>query len=306
MNTSGRIFVWATAASLLPLVPAAAQESGAGSIEEVVVTARKRDESLQDVPIAITAFTESTIQAAGIERPADFISLMPNVTIVDTANVGDTQVSIRGIVSTRDAESTFAYVVDGVLSTNPNSFNEELVDISQIEVLKGPQGSLFGRNTNAGLVKIDTVRPSDERNAYVSFAYGDHDTTAFEAATNIEASDSVDMRFSAKYQRRSDWIDNVENGTGNDFGGFDEYAYPLHVLLDPRDWFTALLKFHGFHQDGSQPQVFYANAIEQGKKGIRSGFDPEVASHDGAPLCAAVGKPEENSAFLAALHKVMV
>ena len=78
---------------------------------------------------------------------------------------------------------------------------------------------------------------------------------ADEAATNIEASDSVDMRFSAKYQRRSDWIDNVENGTGNDFGGFDEYAYRLQVLIDPNDMFTALLKFHGFHQDGSQPQI---------------------------------------------------
>ena len=87
------------------------------------------------MPIAITAFTEQTIERAGIERPADFIGLMPNVTIVDTANVGDTQVSIRGVVSTRDAESTFAYVVDGVLSTNPNSFNEELVDVAQIEEL---------------------------------------------------------------------------------------------------------------------------------------------------------------------------
>lgn len=95
------------ATSLLPLTTASAQD-GASAIEEITVTARKRDESLQEVPIAITAFTEATIRKAGIERPADFIGLMPNVTIVDTANVGDTQVSIRGIVSTRDAESTFA------------------------------------------------------------------------------------------------------------------------------------------------------------------------------------------------------
>jgi len=116
------------------VTPAAAAE-----LEEILVTARKRSESLQDVPIAIKAFTKTTIEQAGIERPSDFISLIPNVTIVDTANVGDTQVSIRGIVSTRDAESTFAYVVDGVLNTNPNSFNEELVDIEQIEVLKRSQ-----------------------------------------------------------------------------------------------------------------------------------------------------------------------
>ena len=114
------------------------------TIEEIVVSARKRAENLQEVPIAVTAFTESQIESAGIQRPADFISLMPNVTMVDTVGVGDTQVSIRGIVSTRDAESTFAYVVDGVLVTNPNGFNEELMDVSQIEVLKGPQGALYG------------------------------------------------------------------------------------------------------------------------------------------------------------------
>ncbi len=144
-----------------PFVGASAQQ-GATAIEEVVVTARKRAESLQEVPIAITAFTESTIERAGIERPADFISLMPNVTIVDTANVGDTQVSIRGIVSTRDAESTFAYVVDGILSTNPNSFNEELVDVQQIEVLKGPQGALYGRNAVAGAILVTSKEPGDE------------------------------------------------------------------------------------------------------------------------------------------------
>ncbi|NIV18419.1 MAG: TonB-dependent receptor plug domain-containing protein, partial [Woeseiaceae bacterium] len=88
-----------------PFATSNAQQGGEIAIEEVVVTARKRAESLQEVPIAITAFTEQTIERAGIRRPADFISLMPNVTLVDTANVGDTQVSIRGIVSTRDAES---------------------------------------------------------------------------------------------------------------------------------------------------------------------------------------------------------
>ena len=137
MNTITKSILVAITFSVLPFATSNAQQEGALAIEEIIVTARKRAESLQEVPIAITAFTELTIERAGIERPADFISLMPNVTIVDTANVGDTQVSIRGIVSTRDAESTFAYVVDGILSTNPNSFNEELVDVRQIEVLRG-------------------------------------------------------------------------------------------------------------------------------------------------------------------------
>ena len=161
MKVATRLTVFITALALLPIATVNAQE-GTLAIEEIIVSARKRAENLQEVPIAITAFTEETIRRAGIERPADFIALMPNVTLVDAANVGDTQVSIRGIISTRDAESTFAYVVDGVLSTNPNSFNEELVDVQQIEVLKGPQGALYGRNAVAGAILVTTREPGDE------------------------------------------------------------------------------------------------------------------------------------------------
>src|SRR5210317_854035 len=147
------------------------------TLEEVTVIARKRAENVQEVPIAVTPFTAQEIQDAGIRRPADFIDLIPNVTIVDTANVGDTQVSIRGIVSTRDAESTFAYVVDGVLSTNPNSFNEELLDVQQIEVLKGPQGALYGRNAVAGAILVTTKKPGDEVEAEVSAGIANNNAT---------------------------------------------------------------------------------------------------------------------------------
>lgn len=95
------------AAVIWSIAPALAQQ-GATEIEEVVVKARKREESLQDVPIVITTFTEMTIRRVGIERSEDFISPVPNMTIVDTAGIGDTQVSVRGIVSTPDAESTIA------------------------------------------------------------------------------------------------------------------------------------------------------------------------------------------------------
>jgi iron complex outermembrane receptor protein len=119
-------------------------------LEEVVVSARKVDESFQDVPIGMTVFTSSDVEDAGIERPEDFIALTPNVVMANTVNAGDTLVTIRGLTSTRDAESNFALVVDGILETNPNAFNRELLDIAQIEVLKGPQGALYGRNATSG------------------------------------------------------------------------------------------------------------------------------------------------------------
>ncbi|NQY02912.1 MAG: TonB-dependent receptor [Halieaceae bacterium] len=176
MNLSKKPLVGALAAALVSTIPSlsAQAQSESFTIEEVVVTARKRSENLQDVPIAITAIDEGTIERAGIERASDYIGLIPNVTLVDTANVGDTQVSIRGVVSTRDAESTFAYVVDGVLSTNPNSFNEELFDVKQIEVLKGPQGALYGRNAVAGAILVTTQAPTNEFEAKIGGGVGNN------------------------------------------------------------------------------------------------------------------------------------
>lgn len=174
-----------------------------GVLEEVVVTARKRQETLQEVPVAVTAFTGFDIQTAGIERPQDYISLMPNVTIVDTANTGDTQVSIRGIVSTRDAEGTFAYVVDGVLITNPNAFNEELLDVAQIEVVKGPQGALYGRNAVAGAVLVTTNRPDEELGGKVKAGVGNESTYKASGTINLPLSDDAAVRVSA-YTRETD------------------------------------------------------------------------------------------------------
>ena len=142
---------------------ASAQAGAETQLEEITVTPRQRAEKIEDVPVTIQAFTATEIQAAGIERPQDFIAMTPGLAQVQSAEAGDLQVSIRGINTGRDAETNFALVIDGVLQTNPNALNQELNNVSQIEVLKGPQGSLFGRNTNAGAIKIDSVRPSAER-----------------------------------------------------------------------------------------------------------------------------------------------
>ena len=191
-------------------------------LEEVLVTARKREESLQDVPIAITAFTESTIERAGIERPQDFIALTPNVTIVDSANAGDTQVTIRGITSTRDAEGTFAYVVDGVLVTNPNGFNQELFDVQQIEVLKGPQGAIYGRNAVSGAIIVTTKKPSEEFEGYVKGGVGSNNLTKASAVVSGPLTDNLagrlafslrkdDGQFENEFSDKDDVVDFFED-----------------------------------------------------------------------------------------------
>ena len=137
-------------------------QSTPGELPEVVVTARQRAERIEDVPATVRAFTDADIQSAGIERPTDFIELTPNVSQVQTAEAGDMQVVIRGINTGRDAETNFALVVDGVLQTNPNALNQELNGITQIEVLKGPQGAIYGRNALAGAIILTTRKPSAE------------------------------------------------------------------------------------------------------------------------------------------------
>ena len=144
-----------------PSDPIAQPQSGQDDTT-IYVTARRRSELLQDVPAAITAFTDDTIEAAGIERPADFINLTSNVTLVETQNAGNAFIVIRGITQARNSEPSVAVIVDGVQQVNPAQFNQELFDIEQIEVLKGPQGGLYGRNAIGGAIVIRTRQPTDE------------------------------------------------------------------------------------------------------------------------------------------------
>ena len=234
MNKLKQTVATAVALSLAPLASTQAQE-GASEMEEVVVTARKRAESLQEVPIAITAFTEQTIRRAGIERPADFISLMPNVTIVDTANIGDTQVSIRGIVSTRDAESTFAYVVDGILSTNPNSFNEELVDVQQIEVLKGPQGALYGRNAVAGAILVTTKEPGEEFEGKVSVGAGNADLKKASLRLAGPLGETLRGSLSGTYRDTTGVYSNVYENKGSDVDYLEDTSMRGRLIFEPND-----------------------------------------------------------------------
>ena len=153
-----------TVMTVIIAVPTRAQTAPpvpGSDIQEIIVTARKRDESFQSVPITVNVFTTQEIQSAGIESPRDFVAMVPNMTMVETQNVGNSFITIRGISQARNSEPSVAVLVDGVLETNPYEFNQELFDIKQIEVLKGPQGALYGRDAIGGAIIITTADPSD-------------------------------------------------------------------------------------------------------------------------------------------------
>ncbi|NIL95483.1 MAG: TonB-dependent receptor [Woeseiaceae bacterium] len=271
------------AAILLPFWPFAtsnAQQGGEIAIEEVVVTARKRAESLQEVPIAITAFTEQTIERAGIRRPADFISLMPNVTLVDTANVGDTQVSIRGIVSTRDAESTFAYVVDGILSTNPNSFNEELVDVQQIEVLKGPQGALYGRNAVSGAVLITTREPGEEFSGEVKAGGGSDGYANASLRMAGPLGGSARGSLAASYREFDGVYSNVFENAGSGVDYLEDTTVRGRLIVESNDRLSWDLRAGYSEVEGGAINFNAVFAIPAFAAGFGPTFFADVNDHD--------------------------
>ena len=204
------------------------------TLEEVVVSARKVDESVQDVPIAMSVFTSSDISDAGIERPEDFIALTPNVVMANTVNVGDTLVTIRGLTSTRDAESNFAFVVDGVLQTNPNAFNRELLDIAQIEVLKGPQGALYGRNATSGAILITTKAPSEESESTAVIGMGVNNASKLQYVNSGKMGDNVYTRFSVSTRETDGEHTNVYSNLKNvDF--FEDTTLRGRILVEEDD-----------------------------------------------------------------------
>ncbi len=160
------------AAVLMPILPVSAQ-----SIDEIVVTARRQSESLRDVPASVSVLTAEALEKTGAQLAEDFVQLTPGVTIVTgTAEVGDSQINIRGMNGARDAESSVALVVDGILKTNTAQLNQNHGTMSQVEILKGPQGAIYGRNAAAGAIVLSTLKPTDEYTGNLKVSLAEHGT----------------------------------------------------------------------------------------------------------------------------------
>lgn len=178
-----------------------AQQSAEPAEGDIVVTARRQSERLQDVPASVSVFTEATLEAAGITTTADFIALTPGVTIVTgTAEVGDTQINIRGLNGARDAEPSVALIVDGILKTNTAALNQDQGDVTQVEILKGPQGALYGRNAAAGAIVMQTRRPGDKVEGRAKLSYAEDNTWAGFASLSGPLSSRIGVLLSGDYR----------------------------------------------------------------------------------------------------------
>ena len=209
--------IWSSGVSFLALLasPAIAQTTPDPQATEgdIVVTARRVQEKLSDVPASITAFDAAQIDRANIQRSEDFVKLTPGVTIVTgTAEAGDTQINIRGINGARDAESSVALVVDGILKTNSAALNQDQGTLRQIEILKGPQGALYGRNAAAGAIVVQTKKPGERLEGAIKGSYGNNNTINGSGFISGPITENVGFVLAGNYRTTDGFYRNVYTG----------------------------------------------------------------------------------------------
>jgi len=179
-------------------------------LEEIVVTARIVSETLTESPIANTAFSASDMNDIKVDEPGDFLQLTPNVSFIDSQQAGVSFITIRGISQNRNTENPVAVVVDGVLQVDALQFNQSLFDMKRVEVAKGPQGALYGRNAVGGAIIIESNDPTNEWVANFRAAVGDSEQREIEAAFGgpiIE--DKLMFRVAGRYKEHGGFFDNI-------------------------------------------------------------------------------------------------
>lgn len=215
----------------------AAEVSAQMAIEEIVVSARKRDESLQEVPLSITAITSDTIADRGVYNIRDIINLTPALTMSEFGAGTLNFPVIRGLTNLTAggfAENNVSVFYNGAYLPDPNIIDVTFLDIERVEIVKGPVSALYGRNAFSGVINYVTKRPSDEFEGHAQFIGGSSGRYGAQASVSSQVSDGV---FGIRVAGRFDdfggtWEDNT---TGTDFGGYKKRAIQLGLEFDPAE-----------------------------------------------------------------------
>jgi outer membrane receptor protein involved in Fe transport len=210
-------------------------------IEEVVVTATKREQSVQDVPIAISAFSGDDLAARGITDVYSLQQVSPSL-FINTSNstTNGGTMRIRGVGTTGNnvgLEAAVGFFIDGVHRSRSGQAMNDVLDVERIEVLRGPQGTLFGKNTSAGAVHIISNKPDyTENSGWASVSAGSLDTIRAEAGYNAVISDTSAVRIAANYHERDGYYEDIDNG--DEYNELDRYAIKAQWAWDPSDTFS--------------------------------------------------------------------
>lgn len=247
--------------------PAAAEaEDDEKGLDVIVVTAQRRSEDLQDVPLSVSTLSGDSLDVLS-SGGADIRSLagrVPSLNIESSFGRTFPRFYIRGLGNTDfdlNASQPVSLVYDDVVLESPILKGFPVFDVARVEVLRGPQGTLFGRNTPAGIVKFDTVKPGED-GGYARASVGSFGSANFQGAVGAADDNGFSVRLSGNYQRRDNWIDNLDEPGENNLGGFDDVAARLQVQYESGG-FTGRVFGQVRIFDGSAV-IFRANALEQG------------------------------------------
>ncbi len=213
-------------------------------LEEIVVTALRRSQDIQDVPASIVAFSGQAIEAARIRTPAELAHLVPNMQVNKAGGEGAPVFSLRG-VSMADfnfnQNSPIATYVDEVYKGSPSIMAVQIYDLQRVEVLRGPQGTLYGKNTTGGAINFVSETPTSETEGYLTVGAGNYDLREARGAFNFAASDSLAFRLAGVWSEADGWMKNLNPGI-KDGNAVDEKAARLSVLWQPRENLDLLLR----------------------------------------------------------------
>lgn len=267
--------------SAIGLAPAMAQEVGNVFTDEIVVTAQKREQNLQDVGIAVTAVSGEQMRALGYTNAQEITAMAPGVSTIQPNGEANYAIGIRGVTNsdfTTNTESPIAVYVDEVYISQMSGAGFMLFDMERAEILRGPQGTLFGRNATGGLVQYVTVKPSSEFEGYGSFAFGEYNQQKFQGAVNAPLTDNLAVRASFASNQRDGYAKNRLD-RDRDLNNANENAVRLQLAYEMDEW-SALLN------------------LRQGRQDIRTGFFQNVSSVTPGQLTPDTVNPYLNGGYI--------
>ena len=292
-------------ASALTAVPAVAQDTettASGELDAIIVTANRRAENLQDVPVSAAALDSDAVQTI-FDGGGDVTALaarVPGLFVESSNGRAAPRFYIRGLGNTDfdlAASQPVSVVMDEVVMENVTLKAFPIFDVARIEVLRGPQGTLFGRNTTAGIVKIDTNRPTEDFGAQGSLTYGSFNTIGVDFGIGGAIAPGVAaFRISGLWNHRDDWVDNGRSGEEDVYGGYDEFAGRAQLLLTPMDGLEILGSAQYRNLDGTST-LFRANILGPGNNELNANYDRDAVFYD-----AGGGNPSQYEAFIGTLN----
>jgi iron complex outermembrane receptor protein len=272
ITTSVIGFAMATTSSLAMAQAAQPETEDQGGLEEIVVTATKRSENLQDVPVAVSAISATALAAAGVFETSDLNHSMPNLQVSSPYGEAQPNFSLRGVgVGTEfnaNAASPVGVYVDEVYQAFRASHGQQLYDLNQIEVVRGPQGTLFGRNTTGGAINFITRAPDLQgQNGFMTVGYGNYNRFNLQGAVEVTPVDGkFGVRLAGTYVNSDPFVHNrlpaglntsaaggasgLNRNSGKDFGGYQSYGLRGTFRLKPTDGIDLSLKIYAAESKG--------------------------------------------------------